>query len=50
MGINPDDAAAKENWNESSRGHKLTKILMTLHFLCEILVFTYKAPVFFCLA
>ena len=34
MGINPNDAAAKENCNESSHGHKLTKILMALHFPC----------------
>ena len=40
MGINPDDADAKENWNEPSRGHKLTKILMALHFPWEILVLT----------
>ena len=32
MSINPNDATVKENWNESSHGHKLTKILMALHF------------------
>ena len=38
MGINPDDATAKENWNEFSHSQKLTTILMALHFPCEILV------------
>ena len=35
MGIDPSDVVAKENWNKSSHGHKLAKILMTLLF-CEL--------------
>ena len=35
MGIGPRDVVAKENWNKSSHGHKLAKILMTLLF-CEL--------------
>ena len=35
MGINLRDVDAKVNWNKSSHGHKLAKILMTLHF-CEL--------------
>ena len=33
MGIDPSDVAAKENWNKSSHGHKLAKILMNLLFM-----------------
>ena len=34
MGDELRDVVAKENWNKSSHGHKLAKILMAL--LCEL--------------
>ena len=35
MGIDPCDVVAKENWDKSSHGQKLARILMTLLF-CEL--------------